>query len=66
VEEKRCAKCSLPFECLAPSPECWCKTIKPFQPVCEQSVMRYGGCICKACSSQMFYHPNHLRSEWGL
>gem|GEM_PF-3361153 len=66
VEEKRhCAKCSLPFECLAPSPECWCKTIKPFHPVCEQAVKQYGGCVCKTCSSFMFYHTNQLRTVWG-
>ena len=64
--EKHCAKCGVPCECLAPSPECWCKTITPFQPICEEAVKQYGGFVCKTCSSFMFYTPEQLHTAWGL
>jgi len=64
--EKHCAKCSLPFECLAPSSECWCKTIKPFQPVRQQAMTQYADCLCKTCLSLKFFPPDQLQRAWGI
>src|SRR5215831_3089092 len=64
--DKRCAKCGRPFERLAPSPECWCKTIKLLQPIRDQPMTQYAGCVCKTCLSLKFFPPNQLRSVWGI
>jgi len=66
IMEKRCANCSLPFECQAQSLECWCKTVKMWQPIRQQLAEKYDGCLCKTCLSLAFYTPNQLRTVWGL
>lgn len=43
--ETRCVNCSLPVECAAPSPECWCKSIPAWRPIREASP----DCLCKIC-----------------
>ena len=57
---RHCAKRRLPFECVAPSPERWCKTIEPFQPVCEQAVKQYGGVFV---TGGLLHVPPHKPTE---
>src|SRR5215831_5357680 len=64
VVEKHCAKCSLPFECLAPSSECWCQTIKVFPRIHDQATKQYADCLCKLRLSLMFFPPDQLCSAW--
>lgn len=47
---KPCAKCSLPFECAALSPECWCKRVTAWEPVRASTMEQYGGCLCQRVS----------------
>ncbi len=44
---KPCAKCGLPFGSMAPSSDCGCGTIKPFQPFREQAMKQNAVCLCK-------------------
>src|SRR5262249_18628700 len=51
---KRCAKRSLPFESLFPSPECCCR-IKMFQPICEQTVKQSGGVFVRRALPSCYF-----------
>ena len=58
--------CSLPFECLPPSPECWCKTIKIVEPLRQRAMTRYADYFCTTCLSLMFFSSNQLPTMWGM
>jgi len=61
--EKHCSHCSLPFECAASSPECWCRSIPAWQPAREAS----SDCLCKLCLSLIkFWSPEELHTIWRL
>ena len=48
--QKRCAKCSLPFECTS-STECWCKSVAVWEGVRQMVRETYSDCLCKTCFS---------------
>jgi hypothetical protein len=63
-----CPSCNLPFECEAPSPDCWCSGAAVWDRVHEATQETYGSaCLCKTCLSLLsFCNSNVLRSVWGL
>jgi cysteine-rich CWC protein len=65
--EKHCANCTVPFECAAPSPECWCLQVPAWQPVRAMATQQYAGCLCKTCLSLLkFWSPEQLHTIWRL
>jgi len=64
--EKRCAKCSLPFECAAPAPDCWCQTVPAWEGVRQMVRNEYPDCLCMTCFSLSYFHSSVLRSAWQL
>ena len=59
--QRFCARCSLPFECAA-SETCWCQSEAAWQGVRTE----HEDCLCKTCLWLAFYHPNTLKSAWGI
>src|SRR5215468_4847255 len=64
--QKLCSKCSLPFECSANTPDCWCQGVAAWEGVRQMVRQKYPDCLCKTCFSMTFYHPNTLKSAWGI
>ena len=58
--QKHCAKCSVPFECAAPEPGCWCESVPTKQGVRATLREEYSGCLCKTCLLLASYHPSTL------
>jgi len=61
--EKYCANYFLPFECAAPSRECWCLQVPAWQPVQTKATEQSAGFLCKTCLSLLkLWSPEQLHT----